>query len=258
MKQTVILLLIFFSFTAAAQDVVPRACMVYEHRYRFGKPTEEGVLTEQRYYDRKGNMIKKQYYADNGTDRNYERFAYDDNSRLTQKSLFTKRNRMLKTYKYTYHSSGKILSIKNYDRKGRLVKKTEYTFPEQKEMWIIRRIYDENGLQSKTVNTSFDETGKRKAGVVLSPSGRIRFKYKIKHDDKGNEAQKVFFDSDDNYLYNYTREWNEQGKVSLKYLEKKYKIRFFYNTAGLLEREIYYNISNDEPMKLVRYEYFFR
>ncbi len=242
--------------------------VTYSEEYYIDEGKKEIIVCEENTYDENGNLIHEKWY--NTEDNYYDtEFVYDENGFLVKE--IEKRSYGVNVTEYTVNEKGDALTTKitfNYDGKenGSVITSEFETVYE----------YDEEGRQTKVVNTYSNDTSTSKEYVYneqgdiikqteIDIEGKVndsRFEYEYFENGKvrketnilnrfGKSSMRSEYDEHGNAVREYTDEnertyeytYNEQGLIATKLqtLDGQQMFEYTYDANGNIIKEIRYN-----------------
>ncbi|MFA7288371.1 MAG: hypothetical protein WC055_05775 [Melioribacteraceae bacterium] len=240
-----------------------------------GTLPERKTLTEEVYFNQKGERTKLIRYKTIGSIDLVYTFEYDEKGNLThsltmsgedvkmsevfikynnegnaiEKKLFDKQSEGWGNIQYFYDKNGNLVETKTFNNKGVLfaTEKNEYV----NDVIVKKTLYDEKGTQKQESNFEYLQEGNGYIENAVNTQGQMKIENYF--DGKGNPV-KI-----ENNMTKRLMEYDENGNLTQDELflqdgTRQFKVRFNYLPNGLQNEQVRYT-GDDKPAFYTVYEY---
>ena len=243
-----------------------------------GKLNNDGAVSEEVEFDKKGRKIKHVLYMGTNKINFIWLFKYDNNDNLVEFNSYDENNILLQK---------KVLS---YNKVNKITESNEI-YPTRNNQINYKYIYNESGLlietkgnNSKGISTSekrsYNSSDRIESILSLSHDGTVVSNNKLEYDNRGNIIKEIYKDSNNNEMITtyegYNSPYPEQvnmpiqkkvykydskGNVLLEMMYnsdggRQYKYKNEYDEKGLITKRTRYD-ALDKPALIIKYEYSF-
>jgi len=238
------------------------------YEFKFGEPSEIGVVMYENSYDTNGNLLDSTLYK-GGAISFIEKYSYNDNNDLIERAVFDSSGNKLQLSKRTFNKNGNEAEFllyngdslyykqyKEYDDQNKLIKLVEYN---QDGKTQIISLFEYNDLGEVITETqtngagnilskivySFDENGNKTSITSYNTYGNTEGKTVLSDYENGSAKIIEKYDSNDSLYASYQYDYNEKGNETKSII---------YNGVGQIIRQS--NTSYDGSGNKVQFEIF--
>lgn len=211
-------------------------------------------------YDKKDNVITRQYYDADGNKGINNKASYNEFGDLTESVDYDDEGTQTwkYTYKYTYDDDGNMTTKASYNEDG---KQTGYGEYDENGNTTLSIAYGSSGIIIYKYEYSYDDDGNKVSETSYEANGKVEYKIEYSYDDDGNQTGYVKYDKNGNVLgktkksfdknnnltsvTNYDADDNVTGKRKYTYDKNDVLTSLtYYDAAGNVKEK--YKYTNDK------------
>ncbi len=234
---------------------------------------EKSFIRRKIQYDKKGNRLVEEHYNEYDEKegelssrlvykykrkKNFiERFEYDNDKKLIEKTLYNKNRVKIEDEDYIYGVNEQWKTVNKYDENQNIIEESRYVNDSLSDVIIYK--YDEKGnLTEETHSDSptrwenrkyvnkYDENGNLAETEQYDFAGKLNYRTVYKYNDKKKCVEETVFDSDKKMCSHLENKYNDEGK----------KIESIHTVSSneLMQRDVYIIDGKGKTSVSLRYD----